>query len=58
VRAAEPGRGRVVLQRRTGEQGLPTCGASATVPGGTVKFDSDSNSNFKWIQIIFKFFQV
>jgi hypothetical protein len=25
--------GRATLHRRTGEQGLPTCGASAIVPG-------------------------
>jgi hypothetical protein len=54
VRAAEPGRGRATLQHRTREWGSPTCGASATVLGGTAKFDSISN--FKLIQIIFKFF--
>jgi hypothetical protein len=54
-RAAELGRDRVLLQCRTGERGSLTCEASATVPGGTVKFDSISN--FKRIQIIFEFFQ-
>jgi hypothetical protein len=54
-RATELGHDRVVLQRRTGERGSLTCGASATVPGGTAKFDSISN--FKRIQIIFEFFQ-
>jgi hypothetical protein len=51
----EPGHGWAVLQCRTGERESPPCGASSIVPGGTAKFDSISN--FKWIQIIFKFFQ-
>jgi hypothetical protein len=44
------------LQPRTGERGLPTCGALATVSSGAEKFDSISN--FKRIQLIFKFIQV
>jgi hypothetical protein len=41
------------LQHRTGERRLPTCGASATVPGGEAKFDSISN--FIRIQILSSF---
>jgi hypothetical protein len=57
VARGERGGGSVAaaLHPRTGERRSPTCGASATVPGGEAKFDSISN--FKRIQIIFKFFQ-
>jgi hypothetical protein len=41
------------LHHRTGERRSPTCGASATVPGGEAKFDSISN--FKRIQILSSF---